>query len=97
MAKKKGDFMVKIFDKDYLVNELDLPWTAEEDHIVDGGRWSSHHRIIFKDKDGKYYSTGYSIGATECQDERPWEYETQVKCIEVEKRQMLVEQWVPVD
>lgn len=89
--------MVKTFDKDYLVNELDLPWTAEEDHIVDNGRWPIYHEIIFKDKDGKHYSTGYSVGATECQEERPWEYESHVECTEVEKRQVMVEKWVPVD
>lgn len=89
--------MVKIFDKDYLVNELDLPWTAEENHVVDNDRWSIYHEIIFKDKDGKHYSTGYSVGATEYQGERPWEYEDQVECIEVEKRQVMVEKWVPVD
>ncbi len=89
--------MVKTFDKDYLVNELDLPYAAEEDHVVDNSRWSINHEIVFKDKDGKYYSTAYSVGATECQDEGPWEYEDQVECTEVEKRQVMVEKWMPVD
>lgn len=89
--------MVKEFTRDYLVNELDLPWTAVEDNIIDNSRWSIHHEIVFKDTDGKFYQTTYSVGATECQEERPWEYETVVKCTEVEKKQVMVERWMPVD
>lgn len=88
--------MVKEFTKDYLVYDLDLPYAAVEDKIIDSGRWSIHHKIVFKDTDGKFYQTTYSVGATECQDEHPWEYESMVKCTEVEKKQVMVEQWVPV-
>lgn len=84
------------FSKDYLVNELDLPYSAAEEEIVDTSRWSIHYKIIFEDN-GKYYQTYYSSGATECQDERPWEYDDEVDCTEVEKRQVMVEKWMPVE
>lgn len=89
--------MTKIFPREYLMEELDLPYAALEEEIVDQSRWSTFYNIIFRDKDGKYYSTEYSRGSTECQDESPWEYEHEVECVEVEKRLVTVEQWVPVD
>lgn len=89
--------MVKIFDKNYLVNELDLPWTAEEDIVIGTRRWSTDHEIVFKDNDGKFYKTRYSVGSTEIQDERPWEYDNQVECVEVVKKSVTVMKWVPVD
>ena len=39
----------------------------------------------------------YSEGATELQDERPWEYQDEVECIEVELKEVKVKKWVPVD
>lgn len=89
--------MVKVFDKSYLVNELDLPWSAEEDRVIDTRRWSTDHEIVFKDNDGKFYQTCYSIGSTEIQDEKPWEYEDQVKCVEVVRKPVTVMKWVPVE
>jgi len=89
--------MTKKFSKEYLVNEFDLPWTAEEDHIIENTRWSIIHEIVFKDKDGKYYQTWYSVGATEMQPEKPWEYEDEIECTEVEQKPVTVMQWVPVD
>ena len=46
-------------------------------------RWSTHHSQVFK-FDGKFYETSYSKGATEYQDERPYEYEPdEIECMEV--------------
>lgn len=52
-----------------------------EDFIVidnileDTSRWSLNYRLIIQRKsDGKYFADYYSVGATEIQDERPWEY-----------------------
>ncbi|MCL1696387.1 hypothetical protein [Lysinibacillus sp. BPa_S21] len=81
--------------KDYLKNELDLPSSAVLDEITDTSRWSVHHRIIFK-HDGKFYEAYYSEGATEMQDERPWEYEDEVECDEVELKEVKVVKWVKV-
>lgn len=86
----------KIFKRDYLVNELDLPYNAIEEELIDNSRWSLDYRIVFEDN-GKFYETYYSVGATECQEERPWEYEDEVECTEVEKREILVKKWVAVD
>ena len=41
--------------------------------------------------------TTYSEGATEYQDERPWEYEDEVKCTEVELKEVKVKKWIPVE
>lgn len=85
----------KQFDRDYLLYDLDLPYNAIEDEIVGTSRWSIHHEIVFQDKDGKFYQTCYSEGATECQEEKPWEYKPVVVCTEVEKKDVVVEKWVP--
>lgn len=54
-----------------------------EDKITDTSRWSIHYRLVFK-HDGKFYATSYSVGATESQDESPFEYEPdEVECKEV--------------
>ena len=84
------------FSKDYLINKLDLPCEAIKNDIVGQSRWSIEHEIVFEDK-GKFYMTWYSEGATECQDERPWEYEDEVECIEVELREVKVKKWMPID
>ncbi len=53
------------------------------DQIVGHGRWSVHHERVFK-FEGKYYRTTYSVGATESQDESPYDYEPgEIECPEV--------------
>ena len=48
-----------------------------KDEISNNGRWSIYHDIIIKRKsDGKFFSDSYSEGATEMQDESPYEYDT---------------------
>jgi hypothetical protein len=70
------------FPKQFL---KDLIWDEEpeldgktgvkiSDDITDTGRWSIHHSMIFS-YDEKFYLVNYSVGATEQQDERPFEYE----------------------
>lgn len=47
-----------------------------KDEIVDTSRWSIHHEIIFRDiNEDKYYSVSYSKGATEMQEESPFDDE----------------------
>ena len=89
--------MKKIFTKEYLTEDLELPYSAIEDRITRTRRWNAFHEIVFQDKDGKYWSTGYSCRLTEMQDERPWEYEYEIECTLVEKRLVQVERWVPVE
>ena len=85
------------FSKDYLKDELDLPYeNTIVDNIIDTGRWSIYHEIVFSDK-GRFYMTTYSEGATECQDESPWEYEDEIECTEVELKEVKIKKWVPVE
>ena len=87
----------KVFSKDYLMDELDLPYeNTIVDRIVDTTRWSIIHEIVFEDN-GKFYMTTYSEGATEIQDERPWEYDDEIECTEVELKEIKVKKWIPVE
>lgn len=65
------------------------------DEIEDTSRWSVHHHLIFK-FENKFWSAYYSRGATEQQDESPWEYETEVECVEVEPVEKVVTVYQPV-
>lgn len=87
--------MKKAFTKKYLMNELDLPYSAIERQIIGNSRWSIDYSCVFEDG-GKHWETTYSVGATESQDEGPWEYEDEIVCTQVEKRQVTVERWEPV-
>lgn len=95
IAKEQGLFGMRKFKKEFLMNDLGLPYDAIKDDIVDTSRWSIHHEIVFE-HDGKFYRTGYSEGATEMQCESPWEYEDEVDCVEVELKKVKVLKWVPV-
>lgn len=65
------------FEKEFLQEAL---WDAFDEletvrnEITDNGRWSIHHDWVFKYKD-RYFQTSYSVGATEMQDESPFEYD----------------------
>jgi len=86
------------FSKDFLVDELNLPDNDDIvmlDEIIDHSRWSVIHNIVFE-HEGKFYQTGYSVGATESQYESPWEYDDEVECTEVELKEVMVKQWVTV-
>lgn len=67
-----------------------------EDNITHTSRWSIFHSLVFRWIDGKTYKTMYSVGATECQDESPWEYEAVVICEEVELVPVTVMRWKAV-
>lgn len=87
----------KVFNKDYLINKLNLPYdNTITDKIIDNTRWSLIHEIVFEDN-GKFYQTIYSEGATEMQIEKPWEYENKIECIEVELREVKVKRWMPIE
>ena len=46
-----------------------------EDKIVGKSRWSTEYEIVVQRKsDGKYFKDGYRRGATENQDESPYEW-----------------------
>lgn len=53
------------------------------DEVYDTTRWSILYEKVFKYQ-GKFYVTCYSVGATESQDERPYEYDPdEIECPEV--------------
>ena len=76
----------------------DSPWSIVENDIIDTSRWSEIYNFTVHDKEtNKYYNTIYSCGATECQDEGPWEYEGDlIDVIEVEPKEVTVIRYVPV-
>ena len=92
--------MTKTFDKAYLTEELALPYSkyVVSDTITDTGRWNIEHELVFRDPaDNKYYRTSYREGATELQDEHPWEYKDTVEAVEVEKKLVIKEVYVAED
>jgi hypothetical protein len=56
-----------------------------EEKIVDSSRWSLFYKVVFEELEtGKLYQNIYSVGATELQDEGPWEYSSDpIDCFEV--------------
>ena len=53
------------------------------DEQFDTTRWSSHHELVFS-YDNTFYTTSYSRGLTEHQDETPFQYDdNEIECFEV--------------
>lgn len=79
MKFKKEDLYNLVTDDD----DVEGMTLVGEPEIIDTSRWSVIYRAIFF-HDGKYYETNYSCGATEMQDESPYEYEPdEIECSEV--------------
>jgi hypothetical protein len=56
-----------------------------QDEHYDSSRWSELHELVFRAPDDNHlYSVLYSVGLTEYQDEKPWEYDTTVTGTHVE-------------
>lgn len=92
--------MIKKFDKYYLTDVLCLPWDSEyveEDKIIEIGRWEIYHLLVFRDIDGTYWETDYWHGTTEMQPERPWEYEDEVECRQVERKITPIIKFFPIE
>ena len=78
--------LTKVF-KSQDLRDQELPWETPEggeiisDEIIDHSRWSVIHWLIVRfadDPEGTAWGVSYSVGATESQDEQPWEYEDEV-------------------
>jgi len=91
---------MKIFPRDLL---RELLYTSSHESLTkisetlfDHSRWSVTYQLIFQEGN-KFYRTVYSKGATEYQDERPWDYETDVECVEVQpvEKTVIVYELVP--
>ena len=99
IVKERMQDIVSDFDGD---SAEDLDEVAEDqfarvikDEIYDTGRWSNYYKCVFKIGD-KYYSTEYSVGATEMQYEPPYEYDGEwIEVIEVVPKEVTVIKYVP--
>jgi len=79
MKFKKDDLYNLVTDND----DVEGMTLVDEPKIIDTSRWSIIYSAIFL-HDGKYYETTYSCGATEMQDESPYEYgPDEIECTEV--------------
>ena len=68
------------FTKEFL---REMEGDTVSDIIVQHSRWSVFHERIFH-HEGRFFKTHYSIGATESQDESPYEYsDAEIECQEV--------------
>ena len=69
-----------LFPKQFLIDE---EGETISDTIVGHRRWSVDYERIFR-HEGRFFKTTYSVGATEGQDERPYEYDPdEIECPEV--------------
>lgn len=92
----------RMFSREYLVDELDLPRGENEvkREIIDQRRWVTVYSLIFRTPDqtnGTAWETTYEQGSTEMQDTRPWEDEPLVECTLVREEDVTIRQWVPVE
>lgn len=81
--------------KEHMLDVLDDDEQIVRDTQVGTSRWSIIHELIFK-HDGMLYRAKYRVGATEQQDETPWEHEDEVTCTEVEAYEKTVTDYRPV-
>ena len=73
--------MIETRSKEFM---QDILWgkNVVRDTIVEHNRWTVRHELIFKEGD-KIFRAHYHVGATEYQEEHPWEHEDPVKVVEV--------------
>ncbi|MNL74347.1 hypothetical protein D3C87_1999720 [compost metagenome] len=90
----------KTFSKEFLQELLwdDFDpdkWEVMTNKLIGKSRWSLRYHQVFKDKiSNKYYETFYSQGATESQDEGPYEYDDdEIDCNEVAPVEVVVTQY----
>lgn len=95
--------MVRTFTRQEL-EDLDLPrsggagcgCTVISDTVIDTSRWSIIYELVFQldgQPEDEAWCVGYSVGATERQDERPWQDEDTVEATLVKRIQKLVTVW----
>lgn len=78
-----------LFEKSFL-QDTNGDENDKLNEIIDTRRWSVQYDRIFE-FEGKLYSAPYSRGATESQDESPYEYEEDmIECPEMEAFEKIV-------
>ena len=86
------------FSKDVLqeiANDESEAFEKVEDKIIDNGRWSIVYEMIFKTPTGKFYRSFFNRGATEMQDEQPYEYDEDIiECEEVVWKEITISAWL---
>lgn len=71
------------FAKEFLLESLDDSEATVYDKVTGTTRWSVLHERVFR-HEGEFYQTHYSVGATEYQDESPYEHDdAEVECHEM--------------
>lgn len=100
VAKELLDLMVGGNTKEWVdVDNEQFPVNFEmvQSELVDTSRWSNIHEVVYKDLDsGKFYRSTYSVGATECQDERPYENDgDEIEFTEVVPKEVIKIEYVP--
>lgn len=85
------------FKKEYLQECARENTDVIINEIVEHGRWTLTYEIIFRFED-KFYRSFYQRGATENQDESPYEFdEDNIECEEVYAMQVLVTQYKSIE
>lgn len=73
-----------------IVYGLNKDYKTISKEIIDTTRWSNVFEIVVQRiSDGKYFKDCYNVGATETQDEGPYDY-TDPEFIEVEKKEKTI-------
>ena len=82
------------FKKDWLLENV-VDGTPVLNEISGHSRWSINYRAVFE-FEGKYYKTTYSVGATEMQEEGPYDYAPEnIECPEVIKEEYTAIRYIP--
>jgi hypothetical protein len=72
-------------------------FTVLVNQLTGSSRWSKHYDLVFRAPDGKCYRTPFSVGATEYQDEGPFEHDGDtINVAEVEPYQATYTAYRPV-
>ena len=65
-----------------------------ENELVDHSRWSVIYSMVFT-TEGKFFRSNYSRGATEYQEESPYEYDgDEIECEEVFPKEFTITRYV---
>jgi hypothetical protein len=96
----------RTFTRDELL-DLDLPNPGKSDRvevvsdeITGTRRWSVDHWLVFRlpgQPEGFAWGVSYSVGATESQDESPWQYEDTVEAVLLQRVERVVAVWEAVE
>lgn len=78
----ESEYLVLTKDEAFDILSGDSDYKSILEEFMGKSRWSLHYRLVFE-KEGKFYETSYSRGATESQDEQPFEYVDEIKCTRV--------------